>query len=145
MDSGLATLRRRPGMTELMHCARLDPSKRLYGLIDYPIASTLPATGMAGAVLLSVMTISYLLPSLTRHWPPTSGVLATFLAAKGGRFAPFHATLPTTVSRLVAAIAASVALASPACGVRLSTSIATSNSAWTNPIGWVHCLRVAPS
>src|SRR5258708_8241609 len=87
---------------------------------------------MFGAVLLSVMTISYLLPSLTRHCPPTSGVLATFLAANGGRFAPFHCTLPTTVSRLVAAIAATMALASR-CGARLSASTATSTTASTNP------------
>src|SRR6266446_8481256 len=32
MDSGLATLRWRLGMTELMHCARLDASKRFYGI-----------------------------------------------------------------------------------------------------------------
>src|ERR1700716_4297102 len=99
---------------------------------------------MFDAVLLSVMTMSYLLPSFTRHWPPTSGVFATFFAANGGRFAPFHCTLPTTVSRLVAAIAATMALASR-CGERLSTSTATSNSACTKPIGWVHCFLVAAS
>src|SRR5215468_10719339 len=113
----------------------------LYVIGGYVIASILPAAAMAGAVLLSVMTISYLLPSLTRHWPPTSGVLATFLTAKGGRFAPFHATLPTTVSRLVAAMVAAIALGSRS-GARLSTSTATSNSAWMKPIGWVHCFFV---
>ena len=41
-----------------------------------------------GRFWLSTMTMSYLLPSLSRHWPPTSGVLAMFLAAKGGRLAP---------------------------------------------------------
>ena len=105
-------------------------------------ASILPPTGIAGAVLLSVMTISYL-PSLSRHWPPTSGVLATFLAAKGGRFAPPHCTLPTTVSRLVAAMRRSDRFGVAASGARFSTSTATSNSAWTKPIGCVHCFLVA--
>src|SRR5262245_6088597 len=100
---------------------------------------------MAGAVLLSVMTISYLLPSLMRHWPPTSGVLVTFLAANGGRLAPFHCTFPTTVSRLVAAIACTVALALPISEVRLRTSVATSNSEWMKPMGCVHCFLVAAS
>src|ERR1700730_13665514 len=109
-----------------------------------PIASILPPAGMFGAVLLSVMTMSYLLPSFTRHCPPTSGVFATFFAANGGRFAPFHCTLPTTVSRLVAAIAPTMALASR-WGARLSASTATSNSACTKPIGCVHCFLVAAS
>src|SRR5215813_6670093 len=49
------------------------------------IASIVPPTGISGAVRLSVMTMSYLLPPLSRHWPPTSGVLVTFFAANGGR------------------------------------------------------------
>jgi hypothetical protein len=56
-----------------------------------PIGSILPATGIMGAVLLSVMTISYLEPSRSRHCPPTSGVLAMFFCANGGRSLPFHA------------------------------------------------------
>src|SRR5450631_3345635 len=110
---------------------------------DQAIASIWPPTGIAGAVLLSVMTISYL-PSLNRHWPPTSGVFATFLAANGGRLAPPHATLPTTVSRSVAAIVAAIALESRS-GARLSTSTATSNSACAKPIGCVHRFLVAAS
>src|SRR5260370_12774449 len=98
---------------------------------------------MFGAVLLSVMTISYLLPSLTRHCPPTSGVLATFFAANGGRFAPFHCTLPTTVSRLVAAIAPTMALASRR-GARLTAPTPPPNSASTQPVGCGHCF-LAPA
>src|SRR5258705_13068600 len=102
------------------------PGPATYGV--QAIASILPPTGISGAVRLSVMTMSYLLPSLRRHWPPTSGVLVTFLAANGGTPLPFHAILPTTVSRLVAAMASTVALALPTSLVRLSTSVATSNS-----------------
>ncbi len=70
--------------------------------------------------------------------PPTSGVLQTFLAAKGGSPAPVHATLPTTVDMSVAAMAAAMALASPASETRPITFAATSNSEWTKPIGCVH-------
>ena len=112
------------------------------GLI--PIASILPPAGIAGAVWLSVMTMSYLLPSLMRHWPPTSGVLATFLAANGGT--PF--AVPLNVTDDGVEIGRGDRLdGRPSCRrarrVRLSTSIATSNSECTKPIGCVHCFLVA--
>src|SRR5262249_59603599 len=105
-----------------------------------PMGSMLPPTGIAGAVLLSVMIISYFVPSRSRHWPPTSGVLAMFFCANGGRFLPSQAIGPTTVSSFVAAIAATTALLSPTSPERLATSTASSNSAWMKPIGCVHCL-----
>ena len=118
---------------------------RVLQLLLYPIGSILPPTGIIGAVLLSVITMSYLDPSRRRHCPPTSGVLAMFFCANGGNYFPFHSTWPTMVSSLVAAIAATTALESFFSAERLSTSTATSNSACTKPIGWVHCLRVACS
>ena len=81
----------------------------------YPIGSILPPTGIAGAVLLSVMTMSYFAPSRSRHWPPTSGVLAMFFCANGGSSLPFHAMWPTMVSSLVAAIAAIDGLRDRSC------------------------------
>jgi hypothetical protein len=103
------------------------------------IGSILPPTGISGAVLLSVMTMSYLLPSRRRHWSPTSGVLVMFFCAKGGRFLPSQAMGPTTVLSLVEAIAFAILLLSPTSVERFATSIASSNSARTNLIGCVHC------
>ena len=59
------------------------------------------------------MTRSNLPPAFRRHWPPTSGVLATFFAAKGGSLAPSQLIGPTMVSMLVAAIAAAIGLGIP--------------------------------
>src|SRR5665213_461771 len=75
-----------------------------------------------------------------RHWPPTSGVLVTFLAANGGTFLPSQATGPTIVLRLVAAMVFTSEAESFGSSARLRTSTATSNSECTKPIGCVHCL-----
>src|SRR5690606_16013940 len=72
-----------------------------------------------------------------------SGVLATFFAAKGGRLAPSQASGPTIVSSLVAAIASMTAAESPGSPTRFITSAATSNRAWTKPMGWVQGRPVA--
>src|SRR5882757_487641 len=66
-----------------------------------------------------------------------------FLAAKGGSLAPSQAIGPTSVSSLVAAIAAATLSPSPGSPARFMTSTAISNSAWTKPIGCVHCRPVA--
>lgn len=103
-----------------------------------------PPSGICGASLLSVITMSYLSP-LSRHWPPTSGVLAMFLAANGGTALEPNATWPTMVSNFVAPIAFASAAPSLGSPERLIASIATSNSECTKPIGWVHCLPEACS
>src|SRR5262249_22861103 len=103
----------------------------------HPIGCIWPPVGICGAVSLLVMTRSYLKAPPWRHWPPTSGVLATFLTGP----AP-QAMGPTIVSSLVLVMASSTAARSPACE-RLRASAATSKSACTNPIGWVHCFLTA--
>jgi hypothetical protein len=39
------------------------------------------------------MTMSYFTPSRSRHWPPTSGVLAMFLCANSDSFLSGHNAL----------------------------------------------------
>src|SRR5207237_10543155 len=72
------------------------------------------------------------------HWPPTSGVLLTF-----GTGPLAQLIGPTSVLRLAALIAATIApLASRLCA-RLSASRPTSNNAWMKPSGCVHCFFVS--
>ena len=61
----------------------------------------------------------------------------TLVLAKSGTPSPFQATLPTIVSRSVAAMAAAMASASVTSETRPMTFEATSNSEWTKPMGWV--------
>src|SRR5918992_1053307 len=98
-----------------------------------------PALGMSGWSLLDTITSSNgYLPSLLRHWPPTSGVLATL-----GTGPPLQEILPTTVSRSTPLMALARACLSSTLPDALRAAAATSNRACTNPIGWVHCLPVA--
>ena len=120
--------------------ASIGQPLRIRNDLHYAIGSILPPTGISGAVLLSVMTMSYLLPSRSRHWPPTSGVLVTFFCANGGNFWLTNSILPTMVSSLLPAMACTTALLLPTSPERFATSTASSNSACTNPIGCVHCL-----
>src|SRR4029453_15318935 len=66
-----------------------------------------------------------------------SGVLATL-----GTGPPLQEILPTTVSRLTPLIALARACLSSTLPDALRAAAATSNRAWTKPMGWVHCLPV---
>ena len=98
--------------------------------------------GISGWSLLDTITSlnGYRSPSLLRHWPPTSGVLATL-----GTGPPLQEILPTTVSRLTPLMALARACLSSTLLFALRAAAATSNRACTKPIGWVHCLPVAAS
>src|SRR5215468_4016845 len=72
------------------------------------------------------------------HWPPTSGVFATFGT---GPLAQLMG--PTIVFRFVALMADTMAVLSSRLDARLRASSPTSNSAWMNPSGCVHCFFVA--
>ena len=96
-----------------------------------------PESGICGArvLLTTIRSKGYFVP--LRHWPPTSGVLDTFL---NGPLPP-NLTGPTIVLRSVAASASRIdALSAPFD--RLRTSAATSSSAWEKPSGCVHCFPV---
>ncbi len=105
-----------------------------------------PPSGICGASLLSVITMSVLLSPLSRHWPPTSGVLAMFLAANGGTALEPNATWPTMVSSLVAPIALrerrAVAQVAGALD-RVDRDLEQANA--RKPIGWVHGLAGRPA
>src|ERR1700683_1215337 len=68
------------------------------------------------------------------HWPPSTGVLQTL-----GCGCPVNLIGPTRVARSVALSASRMEAWSVGSFARLSVSIATSQSAWEYPSGWVHC------
>src|SRR3954469_6722200 len=105
------------------------------------IGLSCPPAGICWKASLLTITRSYLyLPLPLTHWPSTRGVLLTF---RNGPCPP-HFTGPTTVCRLVAAMASRT---SPFFSdlLRESASAAISNSAWAKPIGCVHCFFVPAS
>ena len=98
------------GHAGLQADARPGDGARRAGQRVRPAASIVPPVGMSGAVLLSTMTRSKVAVrpcAATGRRPAASWRRSC--AAKGGRPAPFQATLPTIVSRSVAAIAAATA------------------------------------
>ncbi len=107
-------------------------------------AWALRATGMFGWFGLATITCSNgnrLPGDVLIHWPPFSGVLETFFWAIGGRSLSWplaQETWPRIVSMLVCWMASTIAWGSPT-PARCSALMATSNRAWTDPIGWVHC------
>ena len=62
---------------------------------------------------------------MRRHWPPTSGIFATFFTGPEP-----HETGPAIVETLVATMEASIASVSLMSSARLTTSSATSKIEW---------------
>src|SRR5579864_2557100 len=103
-----------------------------------------PPSGTAGASwLLTIVRSKGCFcpgPCALSHWPPTSGVFATFFTG------PLpQATCPTSVSSFVDATASRIASFESTSFARFNASTAISNSACAKPIGWVHCFDVMRS
>ena len=105
------------------------------------IGSILPPTGISGAVLLSVMTMSYLSPSLEPPLAADQRRLGDVLRREGRQLLAVPVDVADDGVEVGRGDRRDGRLRRRRSSAeRLSTSTATSNSAWTKPIGCVHCL-----